>query len=161
MIRAWRLVKSRYAANAFDGEGARLYGGRWNSPGTRVAYASESVALGILEVLVHLKSPAILTSYSLASVSFPSELVEELDLDALPPDWRRSPPPPETQALGDQWARTSRTVILRVPSAISTTEFNFLLNVSHPQFAKVVIEAPRAFEFDSRLLPHPITGTPP
>ena len=71
MITAWRLVKSRHARAAFDGEGARLYGGRWNSPGTRVAYASDSVALAALEVLAHLQSTAVLQAYSLATIRFP------------------------------------------------------------------------------------------
>jgi hypothetical protein len=40
MHTTWRIVKRRYASSAFDGEGARLYGGRWNSPGTPVVYSS-------------------------------------------------------------------------------------------------------------------------
>ena len=42
MATGWRIVKSRYASTAFDGEGARLYGGRWNSSGTRMVYSLES-----------------------------------------------------------------------------------------------------------------------
>ena len=63
MIAAWRLSKTRYAGTAFDGEGARLNGGRWNSVGTRVAYASASIALATLEVLVGLQDTAVLSFY--------------------------------------------------------------------------------------------------
>ena len=55
MPRAWRLVKARHAAGAFDGEGARLHGGRWNSRGARVVYVSSSRSLAALELLVHLE----------------------------------------------------------------------------------------------------------
>ncbi len=152
MIRAWRLVKSRYAASAFGGEGARLHGGRWNSPGVLVAYASESIALATLEVLVNLQSSAMLVAYSLASLQFPEEFVEELDLSILPANWRNAPPPLENQAIGDQWVGDRRSAVLRVPSAIIVSAQNYLLNPAHPDFAKVMIEAPEPFQFDPRLL---------
>lgn len=63
MIRSWRLVQADYAAHAFDGEGARLYGGRWNSPGQCAVYTAGSLALAALEVLVHLKSRVTLSRY--------------------------------------------------------------------------------------------------
>lgn len=152
MIRAWRLVKSGYAASAFDGEGARSYGGRWNRPGTRVAYASDSVALATLEVLAHLQSTALLPSYLLATLQFSDELIEELDLTTLPAHWRRFPAPPELQAIGDRWVKEFRSVVLRVPSAVVPSGYNFLLNPMHPRFAGVIIDSPVPFEFDPRLL---------
>jgi RES domain-containing protein len=152
LITAWRLVKARYAAAAFDGEGARLHGGRWNSPGTRVAYASDSIALAALEVLAHLQSTVVLQAYSLASLRFPEEGVEVLQPRSLPARWRRFPSPPENQAIGDQWVAQGRSLILRVPSAIIPTAANFLINPSHPDFGKIVIERPERFAFDPRLL---------
>ena len=95
MIHAWRLVKSRHAATAFDGAGARLNGARWSSPGVRVAYASDSIALATLEILAHLHSTSILSSYSLASVQFAGKLIEDLVADKLPSQWRRYPAPAE------------------------------------------------------------------
>ena len=152
MITAWRLIKSRHAAAAFDGEGARLHGGRWNSPGTRVAYASDSIALATLEVLAHLQSTAVLQAYSVVSLSFPDESVELLPMSSLPARWRRFPSPPENQAIGDQWVAQGRSLILRVPSAIIPSAANVLINPSHREFAKVVIGRPERFAFDRRLL---------
>ena len=152
MITAWRLVKPRHAAAAFDGEGARLHGGRWNSPGTRVAYASDSIALAALEVLAHLQSTVVLQGYSLASLRFPEESVEVLETAALPARWRRFPSPPENQAIGDRWVIERRSLILRVPSAIIPAAANFLINPSHPEFARIVIGRPERFAFDPRLL---------
>ena len=152
MITAWRLVKSRHATGAFDGEGARLHGGRWNSPGIRVAYASDSIALAVLEVLAHLQSTTVLQAYSVVSLSFPDQSEEVLEARFLPPRWRRFPSPPENQAIGDQWVVRGESLILRVPSAIIPTAANFLINPSHPEFAKVVIGRPERFAFDPRLL---------
>lgn len=152
MITAWRLVKTRHAGRAFDGEGARLHGGRWNSPGTRVAYASDSIALATLEVLAHLQSTALLQSYSLATIAFPEELVETLEQAVLGKSWRRYPSPPDNQAIGDQWVAEGRSLVLRVPSAIIPSAGNFLINPLHPNFSRVIIERPEQFAFDPRLL---------
>lgn len=152
MLTAWRLAKSRHAGTAFDGEGARLHGGRWNSPGTRVAYASDSIALAALEVLAHLQSTAVLQAYSLATIRFPEQLVEVLDAGPLPKSWRRFPSPPENQAIGDRWLAEGRSLVLRVPSAIIPSAGNFMINPKHPAFDSAVIERPQRFAFDPRLL---------
>lgn len=145
-------MKARHAGTAFDGEGARVYGGRWNSPGTRLAYASDSIALATLEVLAHLQSTAILQSYVLTAIGFPVELVEVPDLASLPRGWRRYPAPPENQAVGDRWVAEGRSLVLRVPSAIIPSAGNFLINPQHPQFSRAVIARPERFAFDPRLL---------
>src|SRR5918997_3321701 len=153
MPTGWRIMKSRHARAAFDGEGARLYGGRWNSPGTRVASASDSVALAALEVLAHLESTAVLQAYSLATIRFPESAVETLDAASLPSDWRRFPSPAENQALGDRWVAEGRSLVLRVPSAIVPSASNYLINQAHSRFAAAaVVDAPERFAFDPRLL---------
>jgi len=151
VLRVWRLVKARYAATAFDGEGARLYGGRWNSPGTRVAYASGSIALAVLEVLVHLKASQFLPSYRLASADVPDDLVEALAPTALPRGWRQSPPPAATAAIGDAWVTAATAAVLAVPSAVVESERNYLLNPAHPELARIIVRAPERFVFDPRL----------
>lgn len=151
MPRVWRLVKTRYAATAFDGEGARLYGGRWNSPGVRVVYGAGSVALAILEVLVHLNASELLPAYSLVSAEVPDDLVELLPAAALPANWKASPPPAETVAVGDGWVAAGRTAALAVPSAVVETERNYLLNPAHPGFSRIVVGLPERFAFDPRL----------
>jgi RES domain-containing protein len=151
MPRVWRLVKTRYAATAFDGEGARLYGGRWNSPGVRVVYGSGSVALAMLEVLVHLNASELLPSYSLVSADVPDDLVEVLPAAARPASWRDSPPPAEAAAVGDAWVAAARSAALAVPSAIVEAERNYLLNPAHADFARVEVAPPERFVFDPRL----------
>lgn len=150
MLTLWRIAKTRHADSAFTGEGARLYGGRWNSVGVRVAYASESIALATLEVLAGLQRSAVLTAYSLVSARIDEAGVETLV--SLPAGWRKYPPSHESQMVGDRWVAERRSLALRVPSAIIEAESNYLLNPEHPDFGGISISAPEPFAFDARLL---------
>lgn len=146
MISAWRITKQKHAKTAFTGEGARLYGGRWNSPGRLVVYTAESRALALTEILVHLESAAILSRYVVFKVDIEECLVEDLELEAPPKNWRAEPAPKRLQTLGDYWLDSGRSAVLRVPSAIVGGEFNYLLSPSHPDFPKLRIEGPEKFQ---------------
>lgn len=147
---AWRLVKTKYLANAWDGEGARLHGGRWNSPGVRAVYTSESLALAVLEGLVHTQVSALLPAYSAIRVDFDEALVETLNRAALPQNWRDYPAPREVRVIGDTWVADRRSAILCVPSAIIPTESNYLMNPEHPDFKSMTIAPAAPFGFISR-----------
>jgi len=151
-ITAWRIVKARHAADAFDGEGARLEGGRWNSPGTPLVYTSGSAALAALEMLVHLGRGSILGAYVLIACTFDERLVQRLDTKGLPPNWRSYPAPPELQLIGDEWATSATSAIFEVPSAVIETESNYLLNPRHRDFTAIRVGDPHPFDFDERLL---------
>jgi len=151
MPTAIRIVKSAYAATAFDGEGARLYGGRWNSPGAAMVYTAESASLAALELLVHLQNSHLLMSWSTISASFDDSLVEVIGAAQLPPDWARYPAPSALQQIGDQWLAEQRTAVLRVPSAVVPNESNFLINPNHPDFRRITFGSPESFRFDPRL----------
>ncbi len=146
---AWRITKKKHATNPFDGEGARLYGSRWSTPGTRVAFASESLALATLEVVVHLLSSSTLASYVVFTVEFSEKLVQ--NHDPLPKNWRSFPAPPETQAMGDVWIKSNSSVLLRVPSVIVVREYNFLINPMHHDFPKLIISGPMPLDVDARV----------
>ena len=152
MREAWRIVKTKYASQAFDGEGARQFGGRWNSIGRRVVYTSSSLSLAILELLVHLETSAILPAYSLFCIQLEESLIWHLPGDTLPTHWRETPAPSELRFIGDQWLTEERSVALAVPSVIVPQEENFLLNPGHPDFARLTIKPPQPFSFDERLL---------
>jgi RES domain-containing protein len=151
-ITAWRIVKARHAAKAFDGEGARLEGGRWNSFGTPLVYTSESAALAALELLVHLGRGSILGAYVLIACTFEDTLVERLDPKRLPGNWRSYPAPPELQSIGDEWVRAASSAILQVPSAVIASDSNYLLNPRHRDFKAIQVMHPERFELDPRLL---------
>ena len=152
MASAWRIVRARRAATAFTGEGARLYGGRWSSPGARVVYVSEHQSTAALETLVHALPTAINERYRAFQLEWPDELTETLAIRKLPPHWRASPASAETMRIGDIWVQEQRSAVLAVPSAITPADTNFLLNPEHPDFRRISIAAPADFEFDPRLL---------
>jgi RES domain-containing protein len=151
-VRAWRICKERFASTAFDGEGASRDGGRWNSEGVRMVYVAGSAALATLEILVHVSEPDDLyrIPYVLIPVDFEPELVTESP--DLPQGWYKDPPPVESAAIGDRWIATRESVLLKIPSAVIRSEFNYLINPLHPRFGELIIGPPEPFHFDSRLL---------
>lgn len=153
IIEAWRIVEARHAATAFSGEGAERFGGRWNSRGVRVVYASDSEALAVLETLVHL-NPPVPFDFVKIRIEFDDTLVKRVSVNDLPGDWQRKPPPLSSRAIGDAWCRSGESVVLAVPSIIvpSAVAMNYLLNPAHPDFSKIKITEPEAFVFDPRLL---------
>lgn len=151
MPTAWRIVKKKFESAAFDGEGARLYGGRWNSIGNPIVYTASSQSLAALEIMVHVSRPALLQKYVALCIEIPRNFVETYALKKLPKDWLASPPPTKLQEIGDKWVRSGSSVVLAVPSAVIPGEINFLLNPAHADFATLLIARPRKFEFDKRL----------
>ncbi len=151
ILKAWRIVKTAYKNKAFTGDGARMYGGRWNSRGVPLIYTAGSMALASIEMVVNLPSPKLLEDFVRIPVRFKSALVEELILTELPPDWQSRPITPNTRAIGDRWVKEQRSVVLKVPSVVVPEEFNFLLNPMHPDFKKIEIGKPAVYHFDPRL----------
>lgn len=151
MKEAWRIVKTKYARNAFDGEGARVYGGRWNSIGVPMVYTAANTSLAVLEILVHLDASEILLAYSLCKVKIHDDLVKTLDRRRLPADWRTAMAANQLRLIGDRWAAKKESVVLRVPSVIVPNEDCLLINPLHPDARKIVIEKPVPFTFDERL----------
>jgi RES domain-containing protein len=151
-MQVWRLTKTKYAPTAFDGEGARLYGARWTSVGTRVAYAASNSALAVLEVLVHVENVDVLASYSLLHASLPDALIQTLDAARLPNDWHSWPAPPAAQAVGDAWILANESLALSVPSALVPGGTNLLINPANKDFPQFVVERVEPFDFDRRLI---------
>lgn len=134
-----------------SGEGARLNGGRWNSQGVSLVYVASSIPLAMLETLVHIHSSALLKKYVVIPVEFDSKLVREVDRKKLPTDWDASPVAPDVQAVGDDWVASGASAVLKVPSAVVDSEFNYLLNLHHPDFSKIKIGKSEPIRFDPRL----------
>jgi RES domain-containing protein len=152
MLSGWRIVRAARANSAFTGEGARIYGGRWNSPGTAIVYVSQHESLAALELFVHLTPLSPDGRYVSFRLDWEDKLTEHFPVKNLPPRWNAEPPDFQTMQIGDKWVRTGKSVALAVPSVLSTSEVNFLLNPNHPDFKKIKISKPIEYRFDSRLL---------
>jgi RES domain-containing protein len=151
MTVVWRLLTARYAATAFSGEGARLYGGRWNSKGIPVVYTAGSQSLAVLEMLV--QDDPLRARYIMIPATLPKALkVERLTPEQLPAGWRDIAARDLTQAVGDDWLKRKSSAVLAVPSAVIPAETNYLINPLHPAFGKIEIGVPQDFFTDQRLI---------
>jgi RES domain-containing protein len=144
------MCEARYAA--FDGEGARVFGGRWNHPGTPVVYASGTLALAALEIFVHLDVPESAANLVAVPADIPASVsVAEVRTSELPTRWREYRAPEALADIGVTWAQAGRTAVLAVPSAVIPPESNYLLNPAHPSFSKIRIGTAERFSFDPRM----------
>jgi len=149
LIKGWRICRAPFAD--LLGEGARLYGGRWNSPGRPVVYLAEHSALAALEVRVHLDLPHDLLpdDYVLMKAELPDEPPGEIT--TLPVD---------TIAAGDTWIASASSAVLRVPSVLVPAAYNLLLNPRHRRAAEALIASTEPFQFDARLWASAPAGAP-
>ena len=150
MLTVWRLVTARFADSAFSGDGARLYGGRWNRKGTPMVYTAGSQSLAMLEMLV--QDEPLRARYAMLSATLPMNLkIESVTQAELPADWRDAGTRDHLQAIGTEWQRRGSSAALAVPSVVIPNETNYLLNPRHPSMARIVIGKPREFITDLRL----------
>ena len=146
---AWRVAKQRHPA--FDGTGAMLNGGRWNSPGRMVVYAADTFAGAILEILAHASRPRTLPGpHHAVRLEFAEDMSETIDAEALPGwDTRGSP---EALRYGDRWLDDGRTAVLVVPAVASRPVGNLvIINPDHPDARRIAVSEPFAVPWDERL----------
>ena len=154
-MRIWRICRAVYAADAFSGEAARRFGGRWNSRGVPMVYSSTSLALAAIELFVHLDPAQAPDNLVSISAELPEgEPARTLHSADLPPDWwsdealtaEHSP-----RDLGDEWIRSQASLALQVPSVPIRSEWNVLVNALHSRIGEVRIDPAQPFIFDARM----------
>lgn len=155
-VALWRIAKHtiQYAADDMSGGGAKLTGGRWNSKGVPVIYASTSIALATLETLAHLGDNIAIRNAFLVKINVPASLWksrEVLSAADLNPTWLAEPPGSTTVELGDAWIARGSAALLLVPSVIIPEEHNILINPAHPASTKLSAKVMRQFVYDPRL----------
>ncbi|HJT82081.1 MAG TPA: RES family NAD+ phosphorylase [Chthoniobacterales bacterium] len=147
----WRIVKDKHARAAFSGEGARIYGGRWNSPGIPVVYCSEHLSLASLEILVHTAPVTLRAKFRAYRVSIDEKLVTTIPEKKLPKGWDAEPPTAASMQVGDDWVKSARSAVLALPSVLVRLERTLLLNPRHSDFRKLEIKDMGSFMLDPRL----------
>ena len=151
MLTVWRLVTARFAKSAFSGEGARLYGGRWNRKGVPLVYTAASQSLAMLEMLV--QDEPLRARYVMIAARIPKGMtIDRIRVEDLPSDWRDIAAREKLQEIGTEWAKKRSAAVLAAPSAVIPAETSYLLNPLHPEFRRIKIGKPRKFETDIRLI---------
>lgn len=152
MITVYRIVKTKRAED-LSGEGAKIYGGRWNAPGTPVLYTAQSRALAALEALVHIPYNVLSSQFSLIEIQIPAKAeVLEIHLNSLPKDWTKNEHMEFLHGIGEKWIKKTKFPVMKVPSAIIPEEYNLIVNPLHPALKKMKIKKHRPFKFDERLI---------
>jgi RES domain-containing protein len=146
---AWRIADGRHAI--FDATGAMLHGGLWNSPGSRVIYASETYAGALLETRVHANLGMIPKTHRVVRIEIPEDVSLETILPEQVPGWDAEDMA-ASPAFGDAWIDAKRTAVLRVPSVVTAgRECNVVINAEHPQFVTIRAGEPEMVAWDRRL----------
>lgn len=150
-MRVFRIVTEARIADAFNGEGARLYGGRWNPKGWPLVYAAATRSLALLEMLT--QDQPLHARYAFIPAELPAGVrVKHLTHRDLPTGWRAATARSHLQEVGRDWLAGGESLVLSVPSAVLPQEQNFLLNPVHPQFGRIRIATAETLDTDSRLL---------
>ena len=152
MVLLYRISKTKYA-NDLSGEGAKLFGGRWNAKGSSVIYTSDSTALATLETLVHFSLDLVPQDRSIVTLSLPDDLPKlELSPEDLPEKWWVNPAPSKLVRLGQEWSEKNSEVALVVPSSVTPQAEgrNYILNPRHSGFSRIEVVAITEYRYDSR-----------
>lgn len=150
-MKIFRIAKEKYISD-LSGEGARLYGGRWNKPGYSMLYFSSNLSLSVLELLVHLDYRFINNTFRYIEIDLPDSIkLAKVPSTILKQDWRHNPPLVLTQNYGTDWLESTKNLALKVPSAVLPSEFNILLNPKHIDFKSITISKPYKLNLDARL----------
>lgn len=147
----YRICKNKFKKD-LSGKGAELSGGRWNSKGVPMLYTSESIALCMLEVLVHIPKSSVPDDFVLVKIEVPDNAaVSEVKINSLPKGWNDFPFTDETRDIGDDFIKQQANLILKVPSSIVPDSYNMLINPLHPLMKDVIIAGIKRSPFDVRL----------
>ncbi len=148
----WRIVKKRYAASAFDGEGSRRKGGRWTPKGLPAVYTAQTESLAALEQFVQLGDEGQYIHFICFKLEIPEKArIDEIGISSLPDNWKDYPAPDSLKAYGADWLAKGKCAVLKVPSVLISSECNLILNPLHPDFKKIKIGSPEEFCYDPRM----------
>jgi RES domain-containing protein len=146
----YRIGKTRHAKD-LSGEGARLFGGRWNHKLTPCIYTSESRALALLEFTVNINIEEIPRALTIATIDIPTHAIQLITEEQLPGNWKMVPVPSSTKDFGTQLLKSSENSVFKIPSSVMSEEYNYILNPLHPDSKHFKIIDLRDFVYDVRI----------
>ena len=146
----YRIGRTRFAHD-LTGEGARLFGGRWNHKLIPCIYTSESRALALLEYTANVNIEDIPRALSITKFEIPNDQIYEIPITELPGNWTQAPAPSSTKAFGSTILERNEYLVIKIASAIVPDEFNFLINPKHRLNSSIEILEVTDFIYDVRL----------
>lgn len=149
-MKIYRVGWSKYASD-LTGEGAKLFGGRWNHKTIPCIYTSESRALALLEYTVNVNIEEIPRALSITTFEITSKGIKIIKESDLPGNWTHSPAPSATKDFGTHLLKTSSSAIIKLPSSVINEEFNYLLNPLHAESKYFKIIEIKDFIYDVRI----------
>jgi RES domain-containing protein len=149
-MEVYRVGATKYAGD-LSGEGAKLFGGRWNHKTVPCIYTSQSRALATLEYTVNINIDEIPRALSITTFDIPQSEIRLISEDKLPGNWKETPAPSSTKDFGTALLKSSNSVVYKIPSCVMNEEFNFLLNPLHPQHKLFKIIEIKDFIYDVRI----------
>lgn len=135
-------------AKDLSGTGSYLHGGRWNSPGTRLVYTAENNVLSAFEVALRIPLDQISKNYVMIPIEIPDEA--EVYTPKLPRNWHNDVN--LSRQIGDAFSKEGKHLLMKVPSALISDSFNYLISPGHALIKKVKLKEPRTILFDKRLM---------
>lgn len=149
-MRVYHLGDVRFAKD-LTGEGARLFGGRWNNKGTACIYTSQHRSLCVLEYAAHLGTDDLLPGLCFTEYDLPNDSWKVIAEKDLPADWAAVPAAASTKLLGTALLQDKNILAFRVPSALLPAEYNFVLNPAATVFKKIKLIGTQPFTLDKRI----------
>lgn len=150
-MEVYRLCRKRFS-KTLTGKGAAQKGARWNSVGVELIYTATNRSLAMAEVAVHFTLATLPDDYVIMTIFIPPNTsMQKMNADELPADWNFFPHPISTQATGDKFVNENKYCILQAPSAVTSGDYNLLINPNHHEFKKIKIISVEKFPFDGRI----------
>lgn len=128
---------------------------RWNIKDQQVIYTAATRSLASMELIVHRASIAPTKNYKVMVISVADEdhLINQIQIKELPKNWRSHVAYSTLQKIGSAWYSKQESLMLKVPSAVIPYEFNYIINMVHPEFDnKVSLVRAEDYFWDDRLV---------
>lgn len=150
-MKAYRIALTQYCDSS--GEGAKLYGGRWNLPGNPAIYAGSSISVSLLERLTI--DPELFSSerhilYSVMEINIPDHLIFIPRMTDLPSIWNEIPAIRAAQEYGTNLLKYS-ILCFAVPSVVDPSSLNYVINPLSENFSMLESKV-YPLELDKRIV---------
>ena len=144
----YRLSHAKYAS-VLSSSGAA---NRWNRAFHFVIYCSENISLCALELLAHTNGIRPACEFKIMGIEVNNSApFKTISIKDLPKNWHQLQSYGFTQNIGSEWYESKSSLLMKIPSAIIQSEFNYVINTHHPDFSdNVKLANTKDFFWDTR-----------